>query len=102
MANTLFITEVGRLTQWGANDSPVPVMPPVAEQALTVAGNTVSAALNANTQFVILHAEVALSLAFGPTNAVVANPLVHQFSAGETRTYAVNPGSFIAAILPTD
>lgn len=103
MANTVFITELATLSGgFSVSDVAVPVMPPLAEQALTVSGaSALSNQLNASTRFVILHAEVAACFAFG-TAAVVASATAHQFAAGETRIYAVNPASYIAAILPTN
>ena len=74
--------------------------PSIAEQALTVSGSTTqSAAFNAMTSFVMVHAQEATCLAWG-TNPT-ATTAKQRIGAGETRFYGIPPGkSFkVACIL---
>lgn len=96
----IYITEYVRL---GADQvgkvPPVPFEPNVAEQVIAnPVASTQSAALNAQTTMVMVHASAAAHIKFGlnPTAVTTA----HRLAAGETRFYSVQPGQSmkIAAI----
>lgn len=95
---TLFVTELNRVIVGGANIVvPVGAVPGPAEQAVAIgAGSTQSAAFNADTRFIMVSADTACCLAFGPNPTAVTT--AHRLPAGETRYYGVAPGSKVAAI----
>ena len=77
---------------------PAPLMPPTAEQAISVSGSSAaSSAFNAATSMIMVHADSAMCLKFGAT-APTALVGYHAVGANETRFYGVQPGSFVAAI----
>lgn len=97
----LFLTEYASLAQdTFSNPVAAGIEPSVAEQAMTVTGSTSqSAAFNARTSFIMVHAQEAVCLAWG-TNPT-ATTVKQRMAAGETRFVGVPAGkSFkVAAIL---
>lgn len=70
--------------------------PAIAEQAVTFTASTRSAALNAQTAFVMVHVTETCHLAFGPNPTAVTT--AHRMAANETRFYGVVPGHKIAFV----
>lgn len=95
---TLSITEYARLAR--SADGPFVLTgqePAVAEQEISIGGaSTQSAAFNARTNFIMVHAAAVCALAFGDTPTALANR--HRLGAGETRFYGVSPGQRLAVI----
>jgi len=95
----LFLTEYSSL----ASDSfsygiAAPMEPAVAEQTVAVGGSsTQSAAFNASTSFVMVHAQEACCLKWG-TNPTAVNT-AQRMGAGETRFVGVKPGYKVAVIV---
>jgi len=84
----------------------MPVEPPLAEQAIVnTGGNTQSAALNAATRFVRLHADTICAFKFGtnPTAIAAGATGTQRLAAGQTEYHAVPKGSAfkVAVILST-
>lgn len=88
----LFLTEyrdLGRDTN--SRDIAAGMEPSVAEQSIAVSGaSTQSAAFNAQTSFVMVHAQEATCLKWG-TNPTAVNTN-QRMAAGETRYYGIPPG----------
>ena len=103
MSMPLFLTEYRDLARdTGHNHIASGMEPSIAEQALTVSGSsTQSAAFNAQTSFVMVHAQEATCLAWG-TNPT-ATAVKQRMAAGETRFVGIPLGkSFkVACILGT-
>lgn len=99
----LFLTEYRDLARDTGNNFIASGMEPsVAEQALTVSGSsTLSAVFNAQTSFVMVHAQEAACLAWG--TAPTATTIKQRIGAGETRFVGIPAGkSFrVACILGT-
>lgn len=97
----LFLTEYRDLARdTGSNFLAAGMEPSIAEQAMTVTGTTAqSTAFNAQTSYVMVHAQEAVCLAWG-TNPT-ATTVKQRMAAGETRFVGVPCGkSFkVAAIL---
>lgn len=101
---SLYITEYGGISL-GANGAQAPEEPPLAEQKLTIGASSVaSAAFNAGTQLVCLHADAICSVKFG-TAADVAlgiNPTAtaasRRLNADTDRYFGVNGGMKVAVI----
>lgn len=95
---TLSITEYANLARSG--DGPFVLTgqePAVTEQEITIGGASAqSAAFNARTRFVMVHAAAVCALAFGDNPTAVNNR--HRLGAGETRFYGVSPGQKLAVI----
>lgn len=102
---TLYVTEFarqGRDLAGYLNQNGCPEQPPVAEQTVAIgASSAASAAFNANTSIVRLHADAICSVEFGaaPTAATTTMRMV----AGQTEYFTVVPGSAlkVAAITNT-
>lgn len=74
-----------------------PRTPPVAEQTVAIGGASAqSAAFNAATQVVRVHADAICSIAFGANPTATASTM--RMAAGQTEYFAVNPGDKIAVI----
>lgn len=103
--STLYITEFQYLPQLNSNDVviPAPFAPGLAEQRISLTGaSAASAAFNANTVLVMVHADDICSLAWStdsssPTAVITAQ----RMAANETRFYGVRGGGKVAAILNT-
>jgi len=96
----LFITEYRDLARdIGSNFIAAGMEPSIAEQAITASGTTAqSAVFNAQTAFVMLHAQEAACVAFG-TNPT-ATTVKQRIGAGETRFVGIPPGkSFRLAVI---
>jgi len=94
----LFITEYSRLaSDSGSNSIAAPMEPSVAEQAVTVPGT--SAIFNAQTAFVMIHAQEAACLAWG--TSPTATTAKQRIAAGETRFVGIPQGAGfrVAAVL---
>lgn len=69
-----------------------PQEPANAEQAVAIGGTSAqSAAFNALTRFVVIHAEAACAIAFGTNPTAVAT--AKRMATGETRAFAVPVGA---------
>jgi len=92
MAGTLYITEYAAMSVFvGANGQAgqMPAEPPIAEQ--TIGTGAQSAAFNANTKFVRLHAQTnGMSVAFG-TNPT-ATTSEHRLAQNQTEYVAIPQG----------
>lgn len=98
MAN-IFITEYAQLGHAKGEMLIAPLEPAVTNQQIAnPVASTASSAVNAGTAFVMVHVDAAAHLAFG--SAPTAVTTAHRLAAGETRFYAVIPGTSmkIAAI----
>ena len=96
----LFLTEYSSLARDTYSEYIAAGMEPsIAEQAITASGSTTqSAAFNAQTSFVMVHAQEAVCLAWG-TNPT-ATTIKQRMGAGETRFVGVPPGkSFKVAVI---
>lgn len=80
---------------------PAGLEPAIANQRVGNAGaSTQSAALDAQTKFVMVHTDSICSIKFGANPTAVVGE--HRMGAGETRYYGVNiPALKIAAVLNT-
>lgn len=91
----LYVTEFakqGRDLAGYLNQNGSAEQPPVAEQTVAIgAGSTASAAFNASTAIVRLHADAICSVAFGA--APTASATTMRLAAGQTEYFAVVPGS---------
>lgn len=86
----LFLTEYSSLaSDIGSYGIAAPLEPAVFEQAITVPGT--SAAFNARTAFVMVHAQEACCLAWG--TAPTATTSKQRIGAGETRFVGIPPGA---------
>lgn len=99
----LYVTEYSGLMPGGPGVPGVPGMPGayLAKQVVANAGvTTQSAAFNAATKYVRLHADSICSVNVGGANpvATVTDP---RFAAGQTEYCAVVPGEKLAVILNT-
>lgn len=95
----LYITEFDRLvTSTSTAGAPQAAMKPaVASQALTLTGSTQqSAAFNAATRLVRLHAQVACHVAFGENPTATTNSM--RLAEGQTEYFGVTPGHKLAVI----
>ena len=96
----LHITEFStqaRDSTFGAPIIPVPQVPPVAEQAVAIAGSSAaSAAFNAATTYICLTPKADCHVAFGgaPTATTSLLPL----TAGQAYYFGVTPGHKVAVI----
>lgn len=82
-----------------ANGVPqIPQEPSLVEQVPVVigAGSLNSAAFNAGTRFVRVHADVVCSIAFGAAPTATANN--KRLAAGVSEFYQVRPGDVVAVI----
>lgn len=93
---TLYITEFSKFAHdFSGGTVPAPLMPGIAEQAITITGTSAqSAAFSATTTNILVHTDTACFLAFG-ANPTAVNT-AHGVGAGETRFYGVAAGSKIA------
>ena len=96
--STLYNTELSSLgVDASGQNILAPVMPPAAEQTVTISGSTTpSAAFGGSTRFLQIHTDAICSIAFGtnPT-ATTAN---QRMAANETRFYTVTPTMKVAVI----
>ena len=80
---------------WG-DSAPIPAVPPVAEQKITIGVTTQSAAFNAATKMVRLHAEAACCVEFGADPIATTDNM--RLAAGQTEYFGVSPGQKLAVI----
>ena len=96
--HTLYITELSSLgIDASGQNILAPVMPPPAEQTVTIGGSSAaSAAFGGTTRFVRIYTDAVCSIAFGtnPT-ATTAN---QRIAANEKRLYTVTPAMKVAVI----
>lgn len=99
--STLYISEyAGDMAMLNGQLMGVASEPAIAEQTVAIGGSsTQSAAFNAQTKYVRLHADATCSRKFGsnPT-ATATSP---RMAAGQTAYYGVNPGDKVAVITNT-
>ena len=94
---TLYVTE---LPASAAAALQVTVVPPIAEQTVTIGGSsTASNAFNASTGLIRVHADSICSVAFGTAPSAAATNM--RFAAGQTEYFLVRPGQKIAVITNT-
>lgn len=95
---TLYISEFSKVAMVDGRMTAVGLMPPVAEQTVTIAGASApSAAVNAATKYVRLHTDTACFVAFGTSpTAVTASSL--KLAANQTEYFGVSPGFAVAVI----
>jgi hypothetical protein len=103
----LYITEYAELALTGGGRlGQIPQEPPLAEQTVAVTGTSAqSAALNAGTRLVRLHADsiIAVSIGANPTATVAGTNSTKRMAANQTEYVGVPAGSGlkIAAIVST-
>jgi len=103
----LYITEFAEIEiMAGGRIGQFAKQPPLAEQAIANGGgNTVSAAFNANTQFVRLHTDSICAIEFGtsPTAVAAGATGTARLAANQTEYFGVPKGAGfkVAAILST-
>ena len=102
----LFITEFAQLMPSPVGHlGQIAMQPPLAEQAIVnTGGNTVSAAFNAQTRLVRLHADSLCAIEFGTAPTAVASGATGtaRMVAGQTEYYGVPVGqSFKVAVILT-
>ncbi len=102
---TLYITEFQRLaniSQWQGNVFlQIPENPEVANQTVAIGGASASsAAFNALTKFIRVHADAICSVAVGGTSPV-ATATQRRMASNQTEYFGVNPGDKIAVITNT-
>lgn len=100
---TLYITEFGGHAFVGASSNQSVQIPSasavLAYQNISIsASSAASAAFNANTRMIKICSDTNVWLNFGPTNSVTATVAQDYLPAGVVLYYAVNPGSYLAAI----
>lgn len=98
MAGKVYISEYADMKVIN-HGIPLPVghEPCLADQTIvTSAASAASAAFNASTKFVRVHAATIVSIAFGA--APVATTNSKRMNAGESAYFAVEPGQKMAAI----
>lgn len=96
----VFITEHVRPTMYAGNLLPVASMPPVATQVVAIGGSSAqSAAFNAKTKMVCLHADAICSVEFGDSPTATANS--RRLAANSTEYFEVFPGQKVAVITNT-
>jgi len=84
---------------WG-DSAPIAAVPPVAEQKLAIGvGSVPSAAFNAETKMVRLHADDICSIEFGSAPEATTDNM--RMAAGQTEYFGVSPGQKIAVITNT-
>lgn len=82
------------------NSLPVPAMPPVAEQVVAIGvASAQSAAFNAETRMVGIHADAICSVAFGVNPTAVATN--RRLAANSTEYFEVIAGHKVAVITNT-
>ena len=96
----LYVTEFRNLGA-APEFNPFPLAPPVTDQTPVAigVGSTQSAAFNAATRFVRLHADAICSIAWGADPTADANNA--RLAANQTEYYAVIPGQKVAVITNT-
>lgn len=91
----LYVTEFakqGRDLAGYLNQNGCPEQPPTAEQTVAIgAGSAASAAFNAGTAIVRIHADAICSVAFGTAPTATATSM--RLAAGQTEYFTVAPGS---------
>jgi hypothetical protein len=93
----LCITEISGLAYVGSQTVMAPIMPPIAEQSVTIGVDSArSKPISSRTKLVLLSTDSTCCLAFG--TEPVAEIGIHRMAANEVRLYAVNAGDFIAVI----
>lgn len=101
MANNLYVTEYAGVAgdQQGSTVGFLADRPVASQKVDFTAGVTPSAAFNAATRFIRVHAEAICSVKLG--SAPVATAGDARMTAGQTEIYAVNPGDKISVITNT-
>lgn len=88
---TLYIKEYAELLVYAGVDVQIPLEPPVAEQTVAIGGaHAESAAFNANTRFVQLHADAICSISLGTAPAAATTN--ERMAANDTRFKGVPMG----------
>jgi len=95
---TLYIAEfasVGGTSNFGVAGG---FTPPITEQTVAIGGgSTPSAAFNANTAFVRLHADAICSLAWGTSPTATTSKM--RMAAGQTEYFAVPQTGYKVAVI---
>lgn len=93
----LYITELKDFARDAGRAEAVAMLPSLGTQALTLTGSTQqSAAFNAATRLVRLHAQVACHVAFGESPTATTNSM--RLAEGQTEYFGVTPGHKLAVI----
>ncbi len=106
MANNLYISEFELIanvkspltSSWNAAAAPVVATPPVAEQLIPFTTTTQSAAFNAKTHIIRIHAEAICFIAFGSDPTATTSSM--RMVAGQTEYFGVSPGTKLAVVQP--
>jgi hypothetical protein len=96
--STLYVTELSSLGVDASGQNIIaPVMPPAAEQTVSIGGSTAaSAAFGGTTRFLQIHTDAICSIAFG--TSPIATTGNQRMAANETRFYTVAPAMKVAVI----
>jgi len=97
---TVYISELSEMTSYQGNNGAAADGAPVAEQTVAITGASLqSAAFNAKTRLVRVHADAVCSIAFG------ANPTAttarKRLAQNQTEYFRVAPGHRVAVITNT-
>jgi len=96
----VFITEHVRPTMYVGNLLPVPSHPPLAEQVVAIGGASAqSAAFNAKTQMICVHADAICSISIGANPTATVD--TRRLAANSTEYFEVQPGHKLAVITNT-
>lgn len=86
----LYIAEFTDLPVFQGNSVPAPRMPPVAEQTVAIGAETDSAAFNAKTRVIRVHADAICSIVIGTGNPAATTSNM-RLAANSTEYFSVRP-----------
>lgn len=94
---TLYVSEFSRLANIAGKLTGVALTAPVAEQTVAIdVGSTQSAAFNAATKVIRVHADAVCSISVGSDPTATASLM--RLAQNQTEYFGVSPGHKIAAI----
>jgi hypothetical protein len=96
---TVYIAEFPEINVSQGNITPIVVGTPLVEQTVAIGAEAKSAAFNAKTQIVRIHADAICSIMFG--NNPTATTTKMRLVAGQTEYFRVNPTDKVSVISNT-
>jgi hypothetical protein len=97
---TLWIAEFSGVAAVGSSVTQAPIVPPVAQQAVTFTTSVASAEFSANTQLVRIVADAACHIVFGGGTPSATTGSAIRLAAGAAEFFAIpGRGLKVAAIL---
>lgn len=97
---SLYITEFALIGETSRGKVQTPEWPAVAHQKLTIGAETDSAAFNAATKFIRVHADAICSIVI-TASAPAATTSMCRMAAGQTEYFSVKPGHYLSVITNT-